>query len=167
MSFREDVTGGQVKKQGSEVLVLAPPGLSQKLCSALFKICEISLPSKNDGGKDKRGHEARNVRAASRKSDWHRPLARTENLILWGNTDGSVTGVLQLALPKIKFSSMSITWIRGSTLLRQSRQSVGACDVLIAVIGRRWLISFEAEGSRRLDNPDDFVRLEIATGAQA
>jgi ABC-type sugar transport system substrate-binding protein len=35
--------------------------------------------------------------------------------------------------------------------------------VLIAVIGKRWLISSEAEGSRRLDNPDDFVRLEIAT----
>jgi hypothetical protein len=34
---------------------------------------------------------------------------------------------------------------------------------LIAVIGRRWLSSSEAEGSRRLDNPDDFVRLEIAT----
>ena len=35
--------------------------------------------------------------------------------------------------------------------------------MLIAVIGKRWLISSEAEGSRRLDNPDDFVRLEIAT----
>jgi uncharacterized membrane protein HdeD (DUF308 family) len=42
-------------------------------------------------------------------------------------------------------------------------QSVGSCDVLIAVIGRRWLSSSEAEGSRRLDNPDDFVRIEIAT----
>ena len=40
---------------------------------------------------------------------------------------------------------------------------MGACDVLIAVIGQRWLISSEAEGSRRLDNSDDFVRLEIAT----
>jgi hypothetical protein len=42
-------------------------------------------------------------------------------------------------------------------------QSVGSCDVLIAVIGNRWLISSEADGGRRLDNPDDFVRLEIAT----
>lgn len=38
---------------------------------------------------------------------------------------------------------------------------VGSCEILIAIIGRRWLLN--AEGSRRLDNPNDFVRLEIAT----
>jgi hypothetical protein len=41
--------------------------------------------------------------------------------------------------------------------------SVGSCDTLIAVIGKRWLISSDEEGKRRLDNPDDFVRLEIST----
>ena len=41
--------------------------------------------------------------------------------------------------------------------------SVGSCDVLIAVIGKRWLISSDEEGKRRLDDPDDFVRLEIST----
>jgi hypothetical protein len=34
---------------------------------------------------------------------------------------------------------------------------------LIAVIGKGWLISRDQEGQRRLDNPEDFVRLEIAT----
>jgi hypothetical protein len=51
----------------------------------------------------------------------------------------------------------------GIDFVEAIEQSVGYCDVLIAVIGNRWLISSEAEGSRRLDNPDDFVRLEIAT----
>lgn len=51
----------------------------------------------------------------------------------------------------------------GVDFVEAIEQSVGSCDVLIAVIGRRWLSSSEAEGSRRLDNPDDFVRLEIAT----
>src|SRR6516162_8334032 len=51
----------------------------------------------------------------------------------------------------------------GVDFVEAIEQSVGSCDVLIAVIGRHWLISSEAEGSRRLDNPDDFVRLEIAT----
>jgi hypothetical protein len=51
----------------------------------------------------------------------------------------------------------------GIDFVEAIEQSVGSCDVLIAVIGRYWLSSSEAEGSRRLDNPDDFVRLEIAT----
>ena len=40
---------------------------------------------------------------------------------------------------------------------------MGSCDVLIAVIGRHWLISTDEKRRRRLDDPDDFVRLEIAT----
>jgi hypothetical protein len=43
------------------------------------------------------------------------------------------------------------------------QKSVGPCDALIAVIGKRWLISSDEEGKRRLDNPEDFVRIEIAT----
>src|SRR5215469_13294202 len=41
--------------------------------------------------------------------------------------------------------------------------SVGSCEVLIAVIGKRWLVASDDEGRRRLDSQDDFVRLEIAT----
>jgi TIR domain len=41
--------------------------------------------------------------------------------------------------------------------------SVSSCGVLIAVIGKGWLVSSDEEGKRRLDNPDDFVRLEITT----
>jgi hypothetical protein len=39
---------------------------------------------------------------------------------------------------------------------------VASCDVLIALIGRQWLTSTDAAGQRRLDNPEDFVRQEIA-----
>jgi hypothetical protein len=39
---------------------------------------------------------------------------------------------------------------------------VARCDVLLAVIGRRWLDAQDADdGTRRLDSPADFVRLEI------
>jgi hypothetical protein len=39
--------------------------------------------------------------------------------------------------------------------------AVGSCDVLLAVIGLRWLDATDEDGRRRLDDPDDFVRLEI------
>ena len=40
--------------------------------------------------------------------------------------------------------------------------AVGCCEVLIVMIGDEWLYAADAEGRRRLDNPNDFVRLEIA-----
>ncbi|HET7667342.1 MAG TPA: toll/interleukin-1 receptor domain-containing protein, partial [Mycobacterium sp.] len=39
--------------------------------------------------------------------------------------------------------------------------AVSGCDVLVALIGPNWLRATDADGNRRLDNPDDFVRLEI------
>ena len=38
--------------------------------------------------------------------------------------------------------------------------AVSSCDVLLAIIGPEWL-TVEHKGRRRLDDPDDFVRLEI------
>ena len=39
--------------------------------------------------------------------------------------------------------------------------AVGSCDALLALIGDRWLSSTGRDGQRRLDDPDNFVRLEI------
>jgi formylglycine-generating enzyme required for sulfatase activity len=49
----------------------------------------------------------------------------------------------------------------GLDFVEQIEQAVQACDVLIAVIGKSWLTMKDEEGVRRLDNPHDFVRLEI------
>ena len=51
----------------------------------------------------------------------------------------------------------------GSDFVEAIEKSVGSCDVLIAVIGKHWLTSSDEKRRRRIDNPDDFVRLEIAT----
>jgi tetratricopeptide (TPR) repeat protein len=51
----------------------------------------------------------------------------------------------------------------GMDFVTAIENSVGSCEVLIAVIGERWLISSDQEPGRRIDNPEDSVRLEIAT----
>ena len=40
-------------------------------------------------------------------------------------------------------------------------RAVDACVVLVAVIGPGWLLAADERGGRRLDDPDDLVRLEI------
>src|SRR5215475_2548655 len=39
--------------------------------------------------------------------------------------------------------------------------AIARCDVLLAIIGSHWLTAVESNGQRRLDNPDDFVRIEL------
>ncbi len=39
--------------------------------------------------------------------------------------------------------------------------SVAACDVLLALIGDQWLTIIGEDGQPRMDNPHDFVRLEV------
>jgi hypothetical protein len=41
--------------------------------------------------------------------------------------------------------------------------AVGTCDVLIAMIGPHWLDGADAQGARRLEDPNDLIRLEIST----
>jgi hypothetical protein len=45
-------------------------------------------------------------------------------------------------------------------------RALQSCGVLLAVIGPRWSSATDAAGKRRLDNPDDYTRLEIATALQ-
>jgi hypothetical protein len=51
----------------------------------------------------------------------------------------------------------------GADFVQTVEDIVSACDVLIAVIGNRWLTSSDRWGRRRLDIPEDLVRLEVAT----
>lgn len=49
----------------------------------------------------------------------------------------------------------------GLDFVKVLSQQVQACDVLLAVIGPGWLDNRDKSGARRLDNPKDFVRIEI------
>jgi hypothetical protein len=49
----------------------------------------------------------------------------------------------------------------GDDFVEVITRAVGSCDVLLALIGDEWLTLTDKHGRRRLDDPDDFVRLEI------
>jgi TIR domain-containing protein len=54
----------------------------------------------------------------------------------------------------------------GVNFIKVLREEVARCDVLLAVIGPNWLNARDEEGNRRLDSPDDFLRIEIAAALQ-
>src|SRR5262245_34541258 len=49
----------------------------------------------------------------------------------------------------------------GRDFVRVVEEQVAQCDVLLAVIGKGWLDARDDQGTRRLEKPDDFVRIEI------
>jgi len=54
----------------------------------------------------------------------------------------------------------------GLDFVKVLRDAVSKCDVLLAVIGQHWLDAQNADGGRRLDSENDFVRIEITTALQ-
>ena len=51
----------------------------------------------------------------------------------------------------------------GEDFIRRLEECVRDCDVLIAVIGKSWLSAQHEDGRRRLEDPQDYLRIEIAT----
>jgi hypothetical protein len=49
----------------------------------------------------------------------------------------------------------------GVDFVEQINDAVGSCHLLIALIGPRWTTVEGADGQRRLDDPRDFIRLEV------
>jgi TIR domain len=49
----------------------------------------------------------------------------------------------------------------GEDFVEAVTAAVGSCDVLLALIGDEWLTVKDEMNHRRIDDPDDFVRLEI------
>lgn len=59
---------------------------------------------------------------------------------------------------------MDVTGIEaGTDFVEAIDTAVGGCDVLIAVIGRQWLKCTDNAGHRRLEDPRDFICLEVGS----
>ena len=52
----------------------------------------------------------------------------------------------------------------GRDFVRVLEEQVAQCQVMLAMVGRGWLAAADADGRRRLDNPEDYVRIEIELG---
>jgi hypothetical protein len=51
----------------------------------------------------------------------------------------------------------------GVDFVKAISQAVGSCDTLLAIIAPDWLQAKTRIGERRLDDPQDFVRIELVT----
>jgi hypothetical protein len=49
----------------------------------------------------------------------------------------------------------------GEDFVEVIKRKVGACEIAIVSIGPNWLSATDASGKRRLDDTEDFVRMEI------
>jgi hypothetical protein len=59
---------------------------------------------------------------------------------------------------------MDVSTIKlGSDFAEAINNSLSRCNVLIAVIGKQWLGMTDERGIARLNNPNDYVRVEIET----
>lgn len=57
---------------------------------------------------------------------------------------------------------MDVDTIRpGEDFLKVIEQTVGSSEAVIVLIGPRWLSAVDADGRPRLEDPEDFVRLEV------
>ena len=54
----------------------------------------------------------------------------------------------------------------GEDFVEVINRKVGACDIAIVAIGPNWLHATDASGKRRLDDEEDFVRMEIVAALQ-
>jgi hypothetical protein len=77
----------------------------------------------------------------------------------------AAAGRLNDQLEKV-FSRKSIFYdvdslLPGLNFPREIAERVSQCDVFLAIIGRSWADAIDSAGRRRLDDPNDFVRIEI------
>ena len=67
----------------------------------------------------------------------------------------------QLFRPELLFMDVDNIEPGSGFRARAERAASRQCDVLISVIGKGWIDARDEAGTRRLDNPNDFVRIEI------
>jgi TIR domain len=108
------------------------------------------------GTADLSGAEAFRIFLSYRREDASGHAGRLFDFLSLGGVGGEAPGFRRDQI----FMDID-TMAPGVDFRRVIAQAVGSCDVFIAVIGKHWLSVVDAKRRRRLDNAQDFVRLEI------
>jgi hypothetical protein len=69
---------------------------------------------------------------------------------------------LLASVPDVRVFRDTDTLQPGVLFSEKINETISACDIVLALIGEKWLNITDHDGGRRLDRPDDWVRLEIA-----
>jgi hypothetical protein len=73
----------------------------------------------------------------------------------------ALLGRLELAFPAERLFIDVDNIPPGEDFVRMLESQVAQCDAMLTVIGTNWLDATDEHGGRRLDDPNDFVRIEI------
>ena len=74
---------------------------------------------------------------------------------------GRLVDHLRSAFPDARVFMDVDTIPPGVDFVRVIEEHVAGCDAFVALIGDDWITVTDREGNRRLDNPEDFIRLEL------
>ncbi|HEV7126038.1 MAG TPA: hypothetical protein VGN32_01200, partial [Ktedonobacterales bacterium] len=61
---------------------------------------------------------------------------------------------------------MWFRFLAGVNFVKKIHEEIGQCAVMLVVVGPRW-VDIAHNGVRRLEDPDDYVRLEIKSALDA
>jgi len=64
-------------------------------------------------------------------------------------------------VPREKIFTDVYNIVPGMSFVRELQSRMSDCELMVAVIGRRWLGAVDEHGELRLSDPHDFVRLEL------
>lgn len=79
---------------------------------------------------------------------------------------GRLFNELKMRFPFLVFMDIKGGIPRGANFEQELTRALAGCEVLLALIGPKWLTCTQSDGTRRLDGPDDWVRKEIASVLQ-
>ena len=88
---------------------------------------------------------------------------RNDSLTITGRIYDRLVGAFGAANVFLDFDDIPL----GEDFTQVLEREIATADILLAVVGPAWIMEVDNAGNRRLDDPDDFVRIEIETALRA